>query len=86
MTVEILLFAGMRQVVGERSVSVEVDENATVGQVLEVVVGRCPSLREALARVGVAVNQKYVNRDHVVREGDEVALIPPVSGGVGDRD
>ncbi len=45
---------------------------------------RGPAYAEALknpAVVRVAVNQEYVGRDHPVRDGDEVALFPPVTGG-----
>lgn len=40
-----------------------------------------PALANARASVAVAVNREYVNPDYVLSAGDEVALIPPVSGG-----
>jgi molybdopterin converting factor subunit 1 len=41
----------------------------------------CPRLAEARGRVRYAVNQQYAAADAVLRGGDEVAIIPPVSGG-----
>lgn len=43
--------------------------------------GECPRLADARGRLRYAVNQHYAETDVVLREGDEVAIIPPVSGG-----
>ena len=50
---------------------------------MAVLVAREPSLRGMLGIVRVAVNQEFANDDQPLHDGDEVALIPPVSGGSG---
>lgn len=42
---------------------------------------RYPAIEPLLANTAVAVNRTYVQREHPLRAGDEIALIPPVSGG-----
>ena len=71
---EVRLFSYLREQHGER---VRVDSEGTAG-----------ALMEALAREGIggeycrlAVNLRFVEADELLREGDEIALIPPVSGG-----
>ena len=81
-TVEVRLFAVLRDRAGRDSVTVEVDEPATVADLLEAA-ARQPGLNELLPDLPVraAVNREYVADDTVLSAGDEVALIPPVSGG-----
>jgi MoaE-MoaD fusion protein len=64
-----------------RGISIELDEGATVRDLLD----RCEALagRNSIpwASIAVAVNREYAQAAHVLAEGDEVALLPPVSGG-----
>jgi molybdopterin converting factor small subunit len=66
--------------------TVDLPEGATVGLLAEGMVRGYPGLIGDPARLVVAVNQEYQDHLCVLREGDEVALIPPVSGGSDDRD
>ena len=72
----------LRERAGSESVSVELDEGATVREALEAV-GREHGLGDLLARmpVAMAVNREYATTRASLHEGDELALIPPVSGG-----
>ena len=70
------LFAGLRELAGTRATEVELPEGATAGDVWQALdLGREPP------GLLIAVNKSYVGRDSVLAAGDEVALIPPVSGG-----
>ena len=82
MFVEVRLFAMLRERAGRESVTVEVAEGATVGQVVDAV-AREHDLADLIARIPVvmAVNREYARADAPLVEGDELALIPPVSGG-----
>ena len=82
MQVEVRLFAVFRERAGRDTLSLELAEGATVGDALEAA-GREPGLREILARMPVraALNREYVDSDATISAGDELALIPPVSGG-----
>ena len=76
MNVRLILFAGLRQAAGFKQETVSLPETATVGDLLDSCV---PFLRERTFYV--AVNEEYAQRDTVLHDGDEVALLPPVSGG-----
>jgi molybdopterin converting factor subunit 1 len=78
--VPVRLFAGLRERAGAPSIDVELTEPATVGGLLaalaETPVGALPP-RSCI----VAVNREYADPEQAIVPGDEVALIPPVSGG-----
>jgi molybdopterin converting factor subunit 1 len=84
MEVEVRLFAVLRKRAGSDSILVELDEGATVADALERV-GNEPPLAGLLRRLPVrmAVNRDYATPETPLREEDELALIPPVSGGAG---
>jgi molybdopterin synthase catalytic subunit len=80
--IKVRLFASLRELAGSDVADVELAEEATAGDVVAALAERS-ELSEFLSRGGVAiaVNREYVRAETPVREGDEVALIPPVSGG-----
>ena len=82
MEVELRLFAILRERAGTDRVTVELADGATVDDALAAA-GRRPELAELIERmpVRVALNREYVDGTEMVSAGDELALIPPVSGG-----
>jgi molybdopterin synthase catalytic subunit len=82
--IRVRLFASLRELAGEDVAEVDLDEGATAGDLLTALAAR-PGLAEALGpdRVVVAVNREYARPERRINDGDEVALIPPVSGGAG---
>ncbi len=82
MTVEVRLFAILRQRAGRERLELELAEGSTVADLL-VALRDEPGLGEVIGRIGVraAVNREYVAESTTLQAGDEVALIPPVSGG-----
>jgi len=81
MTVRVLLFAGLRERLRSDGADVQMPAQATVRDLLAALAEQHPGLRELLPPCRVAVNQEFVGLDHPVAETDEVAVIPPVSGG-----
>jgi molybdopterin converting factor subunit 1 len=79
MSVVVLLFAGLKERIGQRELRVDLDGGASVSALLAQLARRHPILDSY--PFAVAVNGHYANRDATLAEGDEVALIPPVSGG-----
>jgi len=76
MTIEVKFFASLRERLGRAEARVEKSEAATVAEVWQRSTGQAmPS------NVLMAVNLEYVKPDHPVRDGDEVAFFPPVTGG-----
>jgi molybdopterin converting factor subunit 1 len=81
MRVQVLFFGVLRDLVGRASESLELDDDATVADVLEHYQSRIPKIREMLPSLALSVNQHYSGPGAVLGNGDEVALLPPVSGG-----
>lgn len=82
MRVEMLYFGVLKEFFGSERDAVDVAQGSSVGDLLETLrvrVGETPAAWRAMA---VAVNREYSGRTTVLHEGDEVALLPPVSGGV----
>lgn len=83
--VQMRYFAFVREQLGKSKESIELSDGSTVGQALDLVLAASPRLMNAQSALMVMVNQAYQPRDHVLAEGDEVAIIPPVSGGSGEK-
>lgn len=81
MKIDLLLFAKLREIFGEEKVSLQIPDGATVKDVLPLLFQENSLRQQILESVLFAVNQCYAAPDTVLREGDELALIPPVSGG-----
>jgi len=81
MRVTIRLFARLRDLAGSGELVRDVDSPATVGSVWSTLVGEMPALGEYERTMSVAVNADYARMSAAVHEGDEVAFLPPVSGG-----
>jgi sulfur-carrier protein len=83
--VKLLYFAWLRARIGHAAEDLPLpSEVRDVAGLLDWLRTRGPGYAEALrdlSVVRVAVNQEYVGPDHPVRDGDEVALFPPVTGG-----
>ena len=75
------LFARLRELAGTDSENVEVRAGATVADVYNALRKSHPGLDVSRESVRAAVNQEFADWDVVVADGDEVAFIPPVSGG-----
>jgi MoaE-MoaD fusion protein len=82
MVVSVRLFAMLREAARRDELDVELADGATAGDLVDAV-ARDAGLGAVVqpGRVVVAVNREYVRAGHRLRDGDEVALIPPVSGG-----
>lgn len=79
MELNVLLFASWAEALGASSVVLTVPARATVADVLAAAQERAAG--RSLPRPMVAVNHKYARAETLVRQGDEIALIPPVAGG-----
>lgn len=81
MRVNVLFFGALSDLAGTRSETVELRENARVEDLFALYEGRIPPLRQWRGAMAMAVNQEYAGPDAVLHDGDEIALLPPVSGG-----
>lgn len=81
MKLTVRLFALYRERAGHKSVELELPESATVADLTDTVRQRFPQLAPPDVDIVVAVNADYADAATVLLPGDDVCLIPPVSGG-----
>lgn len=90
MQVSVLPFGALKDWLGASQAAVEIPDGASVAQLLDLLqarlaesvpVSRSPSPARLFAGIAVSVNAQYALASHVLHEGDEVGLLPPVSGG-----
>ena len=81
MQVRVLFFGVLKDLAGRGSEELTLPEAATVSDVIEVYERRVTSLRSMLPSIAISVNQEYSGPETRLQPGDEVALLPPVSGG-----
>jgi MoaE-MoaD fusion protein len=79
--VSLLLFASLRDAIGERSLCLEFDEGSTVADLKHRLGLEYPNVEPMLETVVCAIDDDYVTIEEALHDGAEVALIPPVSGG-----
>jgi molybdopterin converting factor subunit 1 len=80
-TVTIRLFARLAEMVGSREVEVEIGEGLTAVDAFRLLARSHPEMAPLERKVMYAINQEYVEAESPLRDGDELAVIPPVSGG-----
>lgn len=81
MKVRLLFFASLRERLRASEAARDLEDGSTVADLWTALCDEHRDLQVMSNSVSFAVNQEYVDRATVLRDGDEVALIPPVSGG-----
>ncbi|HUL33689.1 MAG TPA: molybdopterin converting factor subunit 1 [Candidatus Eisenbacteria bacterium] len=79
--VKVLFFGRLRELIGVAEEEGELPEGSTLAQVFERYAGRFPKLTGFRASMVVSRNQEFAAWDTRVAAGDEIAFLPPVSGG-----
>ena len=77
----IRLFARLREVAGASELAREVPDGATASDAWSALVREFPAMGEYSRSIACAVNEEYARLTAPLRDGDEVAFLPPVSGG-----
>jgi molybdopterin converting factor subunit 1 len=81
MQVRVLFFGMLKDLAGQGSDALSLPEGSTVGDVLIHYEARIPRLKDLVASIAMSVNQEYAGPEAKLKSGDEIALLPPVSGG-----
>ena len=81
MRVRVLYFGVLKEVCGCEREELELADGVSVADLLRLYRGRVAGREGLWDSIAVAVNQEYARGEDVLKEGDEVALLPPVSGG-----
>ncbi len=79
--VKVKLFAAFRDIVGKKEEDLDVKDGITVQMLLEDYIRRFPQMGRFREHIILSVNKEYGAPGKVLREGDEVSFLPPVSGG-----
>lgn len=82
-TIRVLFFGLLKDITGCAEERLEVQDGSTLADVFEHYAERHPRLRQAGRSIVLAANQQFAERAQAVKEGDEIAFLPPVSGGTG---
>jgi MoaE-MoaD fusion protein len=85
MKIGVLFFGVLKEVVGRSAETVDLPEGARVQELLSHFGRQIPRFEAMLPSLAVSVNQEYSGTNRVLRDGDEVGLLPPVSGGLDEN-
>ena len=81
MKIRVTLFAAFRDIVGAKEENLEVKDGMTVQTLLDEYVRRFPPMGRFRDHIILSVNKEYGPPGKILRDGDEVSFLPPVSGG-----
>lgn len=85
MRVCILFFGMMKDVAGCESESADLPEAASLADLIERYESRFPEFKKLMPALAMSVNQEYAGSETKLKDGDEIAFLPPVSGGMSSR-
>ncbi len=85
MQIRVLFFGVLKELLGRTADTVELPAGARVEDLLSCYTRNCARLQEMLPSLALSVNREYSPSHRLLHEGDEVALLPPVSGGSGEQ-
>ncbi|BAQ65182.1 MoaD/ThiS family protein [Geminocystis sp. NIES-3709] len=80
-TVKIKLFAIYQEIYQQPEITLEITANTKLKDILSIIEKQKPSIKSWKQITRLAVNLEFVNPEYCLHDGDEIALIPPVSGG-----
>ena len=78
---KVRLFAILKDAVGDREITITVPNGVTVSYLNNEILKKYPQLRSFSNKFVTSVNYKVTSGDTIINSGDEIALLPPVSGG-----
>ncbi|HUJ49883.1 MAG TPA: molybdenum cofactor biosynthesis protein MoaE [Bryobacteraceae bacterium] len=81
--VKVLFFGMLKDIVGRAEDQIELEDGARLGSVFDRYAGEFPRLKDLASSIVLACNHQFSDRSAAVQEGDEIAFLPPVSGGSG---
>lgn len=83
MRIRVLFFGIVREIVGLPEDQIDIPDGARLDSIFELYGNRFPPLRDISNNIVMALNQQFTDRSAIAKDGDEIALLPPVSGGAG---
>jgi MoaE-MoaD fusion protein len=81
MRVKVLLFGQLKDIIGRQEEWLELEQGANLSAVLSHYAGQYPKFKGLNSSIACSINQEYAQSSAVLKEADEIGLLPPVSGG-----
>ncbi len=81
MQIRVQFYSQLRDLAGCQTLDVDLDQGATVADLLEQLYQQLPALRGHDKSILVGAGVEFVERDYEIKPGDEIAVMPPVQGG-----
>jgi len=81
MEVKITFFGRFREITGENETTLEIKKDLTLKEIIEIILREYPKLKEEKNSMLFSVNHRYASLETIVRDGDKIAVFPPVGGG-----
>jgi molybdopterin converting factor subunit 1 len=80
--IKVKLYASFKEIIGKSEVSVKIEKHATVSDLKKILLNNYPQLSSQKFQAIYAVNHKVADNSTILSVNDEVAVFPPVSGGI----
>ncbi len=84
MRIRVLLFGQLKDIAGRREDTLDLEAGATLAEVVAHYSARFPGFKTLASSIACSVNEEYAQLSAALHEGDEIGLLPPVSGGTPD--
>jgi len=81
MKVKVRFYSRHREIVGKAEGEIEVEEGVTINNLMEKLIERYPELEKIRDSTLYSLNHRYAKGDERLKDGDEMAIFPPVEGG-----
>jgi len=81
MKVRVQFYAQLRDLIGMRDLEVDLAEGASVRELLDQIYAKQPALRSHDKRILIGADLEFVDRNHKLKPGEEIAIMPPMQGG-----
>lgn len=80
-SIRLKFFASAREIVGKKDLVIDIKRGSKAKDVLDRLMERYPDLKQLEDQLILAVNKQTGRADKMIEDGDEIAVLPPVSGG-----
>ncbi len=81
MKVKVLYFSSIKDKIKKSNEHIEINGSITLNEFLNLLSEKYPEIKDNLKNVMLAVNEEYKDKNYTLKDGDVIAIIPPVSGG-----
>jgi len=81
MKVKVRFYSAHREIVGKAEEEIKIEESITINDLMEKLIEKYPELEKIRYSTLYSLNHRYAKGDERLKDGDEIAIFPPVEGG-----